>query len=342
VGGTESPLNLLVTGGGGFIGSALVRRLVERNHTVASFSRGEYPEHRQLGLEVIRGDLSDQEAVMTACRNREIVFHTAAKVGVWGAYHDFYEPNVKGTENIINACLACGVKGLVFTSSASVVFDGTDIQGANESLPYPERPQSHYTATKALAEQAVLKADSTRLKTLSLRPHLVWGPGDPHIIPRIIALGRTGKVKRIGKENHIVDTTYIDNAVSAHLCAAEAILNPNGTGGKAFFISNGEPVPVWNFIDEILISAGLHPTGKAVSKEAALAVARILEWFYKAAFVKREPVLTRFTIHELCTAHWFDISAARQQLDYVPEVSIREGFNRLSRLASWTAAKKTI
>lgn len=331
-------MNALVTGGGGFIGAALIKQLVKQGYKAASFSRGDYPDLRRLGIEVINGNLTDQETIKMACAGKDIVFHVAAKAGVWGSYQEYYRPNVQGTQNVLNACLSQGVKYLIFTSSASVVFNGKNIEGANEMLPYPSRSMSHYTATKALAEQYVLKTNCSELKTLSLRPHLVWGPGDSHIIPGIIARARSGKLQRIGKGNELIDTTYIDNCVSAHLCAAEAIKQNPNAAGKAYFITNGEPIPVWDFINGILKSACLPAVENSVSFRTALIAAGFLELVYKAFAIKNEPYLTRFLVHELCTSHWFDISAARKQLGYVPKISFNNG---LEQLASWFCEQET-
>lgn len=325
-------MNVLVTGGGGFIGSALARQLVTQGDKVVSFSRGDYPALRRLGIEIIRGNLSDREAIVNACTGRDIVFHVAAKVGVWGSYKAYYQSNVQGTENVVKACLAHGVDRLIFTSSASVVFNGSNIEGMNESLPYPSRPMSHYTATKALAEKGVIAANSSNLKTLSLRLHLVWGPGDKHILPGIIKRAKAGKLRRIGNDDHLIDTTYIDNAVSAHICAAKTMEQNSEVAGKAYFISNGEPIPLMDFINNILKSAGLPPVNCYVSVKTALAVAGFLELVYKGLGIQTVPRLTRFLVHELSTAHWFDISSARKLLGYSPKVTIQEG---LERLAVW-------
>ncbi len=168
-------MNALVTGGGGFIGSALVNELVCRGFSVTSFSRGDYPELRKLGVKLKCGDLADIAAVLDACSGMDIVFHVAAKAGIWGSYQEYYSTNVLGTENIVRACREKKISRLIYTSSASVVFNGNDIEGSNESLPYPSRSLSHYAATKALAEKYVLKSDSENLKTIALRPHIVLG-----------------------------------------------------------------------------------------------------------------------------------------------------------------------
>lgn len=330
-------MKALVTGGGGFIGAALSKQLLKNGYQTASFSRGDYPELKRLGIEVIKGDLADPEAITKACWRKDIVFHVAAKAGVWGAYPEYYRPNVQGTQNVVNACLSQGVKYLIFTSSASVVFNGKNIEGGNETLPYPSRSMSHYTATKALAEQYVLKTNCSELKTLSLRPHLVWGPGDSHIIPGIVARARSGKLRRIGAGKNLIDTIYIDNCVSAHLCAAEAIKQNPNAAGKAYFITNGEPLPVWDFINGILKSACLPAVENSVSFRTALIAAGFLELVYKTFAIKKEPHLTRFLVHELCASHWFDIDAARKQLGYVPKISITKGFKKL---ASWFCKQK--
>ena len=276
--------------------------------------------------------MTDPEAITKACWRKDIVFHVAGKAGVWGDYPEYYKPNVQGTQTVVNGCKLQEVKYLIFTSSASVVFNGKNIEGGNETLPYPSRSMSHYTATKALAEQYVLKTNCSELKTLSLRPHLVWGPGDSHIIPGIVARARSGKLRRIGEGKNLIDTIYIDNCVSAHLCAAEAIKQNPNAAGKAYFITNGEPLPVWDFINGILKSACLPAVENSVSFRTALIAAGFLELVYKTFAIKKEPHLTRFLVHELCASHWFDIDAARKELGYVPKISFTNG---LEQLASW-------
>ena len=312
-------MKALVTGGGGFIGSALVHELAGRGFSVTSFSRGDYPELHHIGVIMKRGDLTDIDSVLNACDGVDIVFHVAAKVGIWGSYKEYYSTNVLGTENIVRACLERNVKWLIYTSSASVVFDGTDIEGSDESLPYPSRPLSHYAATKALAEKCVLKANSACLKTIALRPHIVLGTGDNHLVPRIIAQAKAGKLRRIGNGKNKTDISYIKNLVAAHLCAAEAIRNNPDASGKAYFISNGEPVFLWEHINIILKDAGINPITKAVPERAAYIFSVLMEFFYNILMIKKEPRLTRFLVRELSRSHWFDISAARKMLDYNPE-----------------------
>ena len=225
--------NVLVTGGGGFLGGALVRRLVAAGDRVRSFSRGFYPDLEKLGVEQYRGDISDFPTVSRACDGVETVFHVAAKAPPWGKYNDYYQTNVAGTRNVIRACQDSGVKQLIYTSSPSVIFNGQDMAGVDESIPYPIKFATHYSETKAIAEQEVVKASRKDLLTISLRPHEIWGPGDNHIAPRLIA--RAKRLKQIGNGKNLIDTIYIDNAVDAHILAAEKLKeNPrmDMPGGK--------------------------------------------------------------------------------------------------------------
>jgi 2-alkyl-3-oxoalkanoate reductase len=322
-------MKALVTGGGGFLGGAIVRLLAARGDDVRSFSRGEYPDLSRIGVSQFRGDLFDRDAVALAAEGCDMVFHVAAKAGIWGRYEDFYRSNVIGTENVIAACKLNGINRLVYTGSPSVVFDGRDMEGGDESLPYPSHYDAHYPETKAMAEKLVLAANSPRLATVSLRPHLIWGPGDNHLVPRIIARGKEGKLRRIGNRPCMVDTVYVENAAKAHLLAADR-LHPEGTiSGRSYFISNGEPVPLWDMVDRILAAAGLPPVKGSMPAAAALAAGACLETLWNILGLSGEPPMTRFVAREMATAHWFDISAARRDLGYHPEVSIDEGLIRL-------------
>lgn len=325
-------MKAFVTGGGGFLGGVIVRMLRERGDAVVSYSRGVYPELERLGVEQRCGDLADRDAVVRAAQGCDIVFHVAAMAGVWGAYADYYRANVAGTESVIAACRENGISRLVYTSSPSVVFDGRDLEGGVESLPYPHRFEAHYPATKALAEQLVLGANGPDLATVALRPHLIWGPGDNHLVPRIIARGRAGKLRRIGKKDCLVDTVYVDNAAAAHLQAAGRLFPGSTVAGKAYFISNGEPVPLWEMVDRILAAGGMPPVKGSISPQAARLIGAVCEKVWGLLRLSGEPPMTRFVANELSTAHWFDISAAKCDLGYFPEVSIDEG---LKRLGEW-------
>lgn len=329
-------MRVLVTGGGGFLGGVIVRMLVERSDEVVSFSRGEYPHLKTLGVEQIHGALEDRNAVVNAATGCETVFHVAAKAGIWGAYQDFYDANVTGTANVLEACRLHGIPRLVHTSSPSVVFDGRDVEGGDESLPYPKRYEAHYPATKALAEQMVLAANSPGLSTVALRPHLIWGPGDNHLVPRIIAKARAGRLRRIGNRPCLVDTVYVDNAARAHLQAADRLVQGGAPCGKAYFISNDEPLPLWEMVNRILAAAHLPPVTRTVPPPVAYAAGVLCEGVWNLLRLKGEPPITRFVAHELATAHWFSMDNARRDLGYQPEVSINEGLVRLEKWLNQT------
>jgi nucleoside-diphosphate-sugar epimerase len=253
----------------------------------------------------------------------------AAKAGVWGDYADFHRANVTGTENVLAACHANGIGKLIYTSSPSVVFNGKDVEGGDESLPYPDSYEAEYPRTKAVAEQLILAANAPELATTALRPHLIWGPGDNHLTPRILARGRAGKLRRIGSRPKLVDTVYVDNAAQAHLQAADHLAWGAPPAGKAYFISNGEPLPLWEMVNHILAAADIPPVSRSVSPCVAFAVGCICEGLWSTLGLSGEPPMTRFVAHELATAHWFDISAARRDFGYAPEISIEEGLLRL-------------
>ena len=322
-------MKILVTGGGGFLGKALVKRLLERGDRVRSFSRGDYPELRALGVDVQRGDLADKNAVITAVKGCDAVFHVAAKPGIWGRYSEYHATNVTGTENVIAACRQTGVSRLVYTSSPSVVFNGDGIEGINESAPYPKNHPTHYLRTKAEAESKVLSTNSSDLATVVLRPHLIWGPGDPNFLPRLIERRKSGRLAKLGKQPHLVDCIYIDNAADAHIAALDHLHPGSPVAGKPFFISQGEPIDIGELMDRILGAAGLDPINRTVPVSLAYAAGCLLEVIYGVLRLQGEPPMTRFLAKQLSTAHWFDMSAARKELEYSPAISIKEGLMHL-------------
>ena len=333
----QSSQKVLVTGGGGFLGSAIIERLVKRGDRAVSFSRRFYSELAAMGVEQIQGDISDAAAVEQACRSADLVFHVAAKPGVWGDYVSYYQTNVMGTRNVIAACKQHTVSRLIYTSSPSVVFDGTNMEGVDESVPYPEKYLTHYPKTKAMAEQLVIAAADEGLKTIVLRPHLIWGPKDNHLIPRIIE--RASRLVRVGNGKNLVDTIYIDNAADAHILAADKLDQNRSLSGKVYFISQDDPVPLWDMVDHILSAAGLFPVRRSMSRNMAWIIGAALEFVYKMFNFRDEPRMTRFLADELSTAQWFDIRAAKNDLGYEPNVSIQEG---LSQLENWLQHKPEI
>ena len=328
------PEKVLITGGGGFLGRAIIKRLIDRGDDVRSLARNFYSDLEALGVDQIQGNLSDYNKVLKACDNRDVVFHVAAKPPPWGAYDDYFQTNVVGTQNVVDACLQCRAPRLVYTSTPSVIFNGDDLKGIDESFPYPKRYNAYYPMTKAMAEQRVVKAARQDLKAIILRPHEIWGPRDPHFIPRLLA--RADKLKQIGDGKNLVDTTYIDNAAEAHILAADKLKEDPQLTGKIYFISQDEPIPAWEMVNAILRAAGHGPVKGRIPFRVAWLIGAVLEFLYKILHLSGEPQMTRFLAEAVATSHWFDISAAKNDLGYRPIVTTAEG---LKRLEDWLRSK---
>ena len=320
---------VIVTGGGGFVGKAVVRLLLARGIEVTVIGRNPYPEVVKMGARVACGDIRDRDFLTTAFRDHDTVFHVAAKAGIWGDYQEYFAINVLGTENVLAACGKNGIKRLIYTSTPSVVFGRRDLAAADESTPYADAFLCHYAATKALAEQKVLAANSARLLTCALRPHLVWGPGDTNLIPRLVARGRGRQLKMVGNGTNLVDISYIDNVAGAHVLAAENLEHAASAAGRAYFISQGEPVNLWDWINELFTQLDIPKVTKRVSLPKALVAGVLLEKIYLLLRKREEPPMTRFLAEQLAKSHWFSMAAARRDLGYTAEVSTAQGMQRL-------------
>ena len=321
--------NVLVTGGGGFLGKAIVKKLVAKKLSVFSFSRSFYPELEHMGVAQIQGDLVDKVAVVKALEKMDVVYHVAAKFGIWGPLKDFIPVNVTGTQNVINACLENNVKQLIYTSSPSVIFDEEDMENVDESIPYPKKYMASYPETKAMAEKLVKNAAKSGMKTIILRPHLIWGPEDNHFLPTIIK--RAKRLKRVGQKEYLVDTIYIDNAADAHIMASEKLFENPSLSGNVYFLSQDEPMPIWKIINAFLDAAGLPPMKGQVSEKIVYIAGSIFEFVYKFFNIKGEPLITKLGAKELATSHWFNISRAKKDLGYYPKISTQEGLIRLKQ-----------
>lgn len=323
-----------VIGGGGFVGSAIVRQLVARGIETVVVGRHKYPEVSRLGVPCLQGDIRDGAFLNRGLHGFDTVFHVAAKAGIWGERRDYEAINVGGTENVIAACRTNDVAAMVFTSTPSVVFSGGDICGGDESLPYAAKFLCHYAATKAKAERLVLAANEGDFKTCAIRPHLVWGPGDPHLIPRLIDRGRKNMLRQVGDGTNLVDISYIDNVAAAHVLAAENLHSVASGAGNAYFISQGEPVPLWGWINELFGKLAIPQVTKRASFGAAYLAGAVIETGFRILGRKEEPNMTRFLAEQLARSHWFSIDSARRDLGYQPQVSTAEG---MIRLVEWLA-----
>jgi nucleoside-diphosphate-sugar epimerase len=324
-------MHVLVTGCGGFLGREIVKQLLERGESVRGLSRGAYPELEKLGVELRRGDVVDKQHVVDAVDGVDAVIHCAAIAGLWGPWQRYHSINTLGTINVIDACKVGGVKTLVHCSSPSVTFDGTDQSGIDESAPYPEKHLCHYSHTKALAEQAVLSAHlQGQFHTAALRPHLIWGAEDPHLFPRLIQRARQGRLTIVGNGKNRIDTVHVRNAAAAHIHALDHLQqdNPLG-GGKAFFITQDEPVNCWNWISQILEIANVQPPRRQIGLRTAWRIGIAFETAYRLARIDREPPMTRFLAAQLACDHYFDITAAKTILGYRPIINIASGLDEL-------------
>lgn len=326
---------VLVTGGGGFVGLAIVKRLVSEGIEVVVVGRHRYPEVEALGVAIKVGDIRDGQFLVRAVRGCDAVFHVAAKAGIWGRRQDYFSINLTGTEQVIYACRANSIGILVYTSTPSVVFADHDLAGVDESAPYAKHFLCHYAHSKTLAEQLVLAANCEDLKTVALRPHLVWGPGDTNLIPRLVERGRKGLLKQVGDGQNLVDIAYIDNVVDAHWLAAINLETVATAAGKPYFISQGEPVKLWGWINGLFAELGMPPVSRQVSFDKAYTAGVVLEWVYRLLSLRREPLMTRFLAQQLAKSHWFSIAAARRDLGYESQVSTEEGMRRLK---AWLSA----
>ena len=291
-------------------------------------ARGDYPELRMLGAKVARADITDLPALTEAASGCDVVFHTAAKAGVWGSFESYRKPNVVGTEMLIAACLATRVPRLVFTGSPSVVFDGRDQENGSSALPYAQPPSSHYSATKAASERLVLKANSKQLATVSLRPHLIYGPGDPHLVPRVIDRASKGRLALVGDGLNRVSLTFIDNAAAAHLQAADRLSFEAPCAGRAYFINDPEPVIFGEWLTTLVLRLGLPPVKRRLSIPTAVAIGGALELVWRTFRLRGEPPLTRSVARNLGLSHWYSIDEAVRDLGYAPAVQAADGFER--------------
>jgi nucleoside-diphosphate-sugar epimerase len=323
--------SVLVTGGTGFLGRRLVERLLDAGRTVTVLARRPAPELAARGVRFVRAALDDEAAVTAACAGHGTIFHVAAKVGIWGRDEDFFRTNVLGTRALLAGARAHGVARFVHTSTPSVVYNGRDLAGADESLPLTTACPAAYPLTKAVAEREVRAADGPALRTIALRPHLIWGVGDPHLVPRILARARAGRLRIVGAGRNRVDMVHVENAVDAHLLAEAALGAPAGSGGRppaagrAYFITNDEPVVLWEWINGLLRGLGEPPVTKRIPLGAASAVGAVCEAAWRLLPLRGEPPMTRFVAAELAKDHWFDLTAARRDLGYRPRISMAEG-----------------
>ncbi len=318
-------MKILVTGAGGFLGLNICKILVEK-YDVINFSRHHHSELDHLGIKTRKGSLRDVDSIKSALEGIDAVFHVAAIAGVWGKEEDFVQTNEVGTIQLVDACKEIGIQYFIYTSSPSVVFEKEDIILGDETLNYPKKFLNHYGRTKANAEKYVLEAASDSFKALALRPHLIWGPGDPHILPRLVQKAKAGRLKQVGDGENLVDVIFVENAALAHVKAFEKLLNDSSLSGQSYFIGQERPVKLWEFINTLLVSSGEDLVESSISFRSAYNLGWLFEKVFSAlGVIKPEPPMTRFVACQLAKSHYFSHAKANRDFDYEPTISIEQG-----------------
>ncbi len=321
----------LVTGGCGFVGAAIARALEARGDRVIVLDSA--PECPVEGVDHRRVDITDKAGVIEACRGVDTVIHNASIVHTKQNKQDVvWAVNLGGTENMLEAAQHNGIRRFVYISSGSVVYEGKDIENGDESLPYSSVSQAPYADSKIAAEKLVLAENGKGgMATCALRPHVVFGPGDNRFMPTLLAKGRNGQLRvQIGRGVWLSDYTYVTNMTDAVLLADEALAKDGLSSiaaGQAYFITNGEPMPFWDFIRKVAARLGFPPVKYTAPKSLVYAIAAVKEGIdtLKGGTLNAEDGLTRFAIRYMCTHHYFSIEKARRELGYTPAVSVEEG-----------------
>ncbi|MBF0362488.1 MAG: NAD-dependent epimerase/dehydratase family protein [Oligoflexia bacterium] len=352
---TSIKTRVLITGGGGFLATAIIRMLAKEHpeFELFSISRNYYShlesiegiEGEKVSVRQIGGDISDLSFMQKIFKEYrfDVVFHVAAFASMWGPWKDFERVNILGTKNIIQVMKEFNVPKLIYTSSPSAVFGYCDLEGVDEeNAPYPTKFHSYYAKSKAAAEKLVLAAnDGKNLLTVALRPHLIWGPGDKHLIPRVLKMARSGRLKIVGDGKNLVDITYVDNAAYAHLLAYRALESASAPSsskvlGRAYFIADEKPVVLWDFINKILSLNGITPLSleKRVPFKLAYKAGAVAEFSYKYFVngllrIKREPPMTRYVVMMLAKSHYFNHKRSQDDFGYRPIVDHSEGLSRM-------------
>lgn len=320
---------VLVTGGGGFVGSHIVKQLRAMGVTCVVLGRNLYPKVEAIGAQCVQGDITDSSCVNEAMQGVDTVFHVAALAGIWGNWENYYGINVLGTKNVLAVAKKNGVRNFIYTSTPSVVFNGDDIINGDETLPYGEKVLCNYAKSKIIAEKLVLESNSDEMLSCAIRPHLVWGPGDPHLIPRLLERGRGKELKKVGNCKNLVDISYVDNVATAHIQAAQNLEDSGTAAGKAYFVSQGEPVNLWDWVDDLFHRFDVPPIQKRVPFALAYSAGSILEKVHSVFAPETEPKMTRFLAEQLAKSHCFSIKNAEKDLGYIPLISTEEGMKRL-------------
>jgi nucleoside-diphosphate-sugar epimerase len=320
---------VLVTGATGFVGSSLIERLAAEGARVVGLTRS-VPRDAFAAIDWVEGSLEDAARMVEVTRGIDTMFHVGGMVGHFGSRREYLRINVGGTRNIIDACAKNGVRSLVFTSTPSVIADGTGHFGIDETHPYSRRFESPYSESKALAEQVVRAANSDALRTVCIRPHMIWGPGSGHWIGGLRKLAKRRMLYQIGDGSNRVGITWIDDCVSAHVNAWRAVEADAAVGGQAFFVHGGAPVRMWDWVRELTRAMNLPGIRGRIPRMVAKAGARACDAMVVATRGSLHFPISAYLITELTTDHYSRIDRARAWLGYEPAVTVEEGIARIA------------
>ena len=323
-------MKVLVTGTGSLLLGGIASELLRRGDEVVCLQRRPAAFIGHQNAREVLADVCDEEAVALAAEGCDAIIHGAARVGVVGSQKEFFDTNVRGTENIIHAAAQQGISRLVFVSTPSVAHTGSSLIGASAGDAEIGRSRSYYAESKAIAERTVLNARNEQLAVVAIRPHLVWGPGDTQLVGRIVERAASGQLAVIGTGNALVDSTYIDNAISAHIAALDALHVGSACDGNAYVVSDGEPRTVNELMRSMCESAGVLFEPRHLSLALGIRFGSVIERLWPL-MRSSEPPITRFVAEQLGTAHWFDQRSVQQDLQWAPTVTIDEGFERLTQ-----------
>lgn len=323
-------MNILVTGGTGFLGKALARRFIKEGHHVTIIGRNKQTgsQLEAEGITFIQANLNELEAMIQACQHKDYVFHCGAKSSPWGKYKDFYDANVIGTKNIIIGCKEHHVKRLIYVSTPSIYSYFESRENIEEDSPLPTKFMNDYARTKYLAEQEIDQAHRMGLPVITIRPRAIFGPEDNAIIPRLIKANQKIGVPMIYGGNARIDITYVDNVVEALLLC---MYSPAHTLGKKYNITNGEPMLLHDMLEKLFNTLQINWKKRKMNYHVIFTLASLMEVIYKGLLPKKEPLLTKYTVSVLSHTQTLNIEAAKNELGYEPITSVDEGMQKFAK-----------